>query len=128
MKKKEDIDRLITESLNEEEARFYESLEEGNVFRVWGSVYKGKFGWLAVIMGVVHVIALAITVYCGYWLFTVTDIAEIIRYGTILFIAWSFGAMIKLWHWLEINKNTTVREIKRLEFQVALLMEKISKE
>jgi hypothetical protein len=34
--------------------------------------------------------------------------------------------MIKLWQWMQMDKETVMREMKRLEFQVAVLMEKNS--
>jgi hypothetical protein len=49
--------------------------------------------------------------------------------GTRTLIAWASGflwsslavAMLKIWFWMEIQKNSVVREIKRLELQVANL-------
>lgn len=124
--KKEEIDKLITESLNEEEARFYNDLEEEGIVGMWKEVYTGKHGWIAILMSIVHTIIVGIAVYCGIKLFTVPEVTEILRYGTILFIALAFGSMIKLWHWLQMDKNSILREMKRIEFQVAVLMEKIS--
>jgi hypothetical protein len=34
--------------------------------------------------------------------------------------------MIKLWTWLQMQKNSILREMKRVEYQIAVLMEKIS--
>ena len=128
MKTEQEIDQLISESLNEEEAEFYASLEEEGLFKKIGALYTGKMGWMAILTAIVHFIVVAIAVYCGYKLFTAPDTIEILQYGVILFIAWSFGCMIKLWHWMQMDKNTILREMKRLEFQVAVLMEKISNE
>ena len=44
-------------------------------------------------------------------------------------IAWSVGflasnmgvAMMKMWFWMQMDKNTVIREVKRLELQVATL-------
>lgn len=126
MKTEQEIDQLISESLNKEEAEFYTSLEEEGLFQKIGGLYTGKFGWMAILTAIVHFIAVAIAVYCGYKLFTAPDTIEILRYGVILFIAWSFGCMIKLWQWMQMDKNSILREMKRLEFQVAVLMEKKS--
>lgn len=125
-KDKRDIDRLITESLSKDEAEFYNSLDEEGLFKQILGVYKGKMGWYAIVTAIVHTIAVAVIVYCGYQLFTTDSIIEILQYGTVLFIALSFGCMIKLWSWMEMQKNAVTREIKRLEFQVAVLMEKLS--
>jgi hypothetical protein len=126
MKNEQDIDRLISESLNKEEAEFYASLEEEGLPQKVKSLYSGKFGRMAILTAIVHTIAVAVAVYCGYKLFTSPDVVEILRYSVVLFIAWSFGIMIKLWQWMQMDKETVMREMKRLEFQVAVLMEKNS--
>ena len=127
-KNKEDIDRLITESLNKDEAEFYNSLDEEGLFEMISGMYKGKLGWYAIVTAIIHTIAVAIMVYCGYQLFTTDSIVDILQYGTVLFIALSFGCMIKLWSWMQMQKSAITREMKRLEFQVAVLMEKIGRE
>jgi len=126
MKNEKEIDRLISESLNEEEAEFYASLEEEGLTQKVSSLYRGKFGRMAILTAIVHTIAVVIAVYCGYKLFTTPDVVEILRYTVVLFIAWSFGIMIKLWQWMQMVKDSILREMKRLEFQVAVLMEKKS--
>ena len=126
MKNEQDIDRLISESLNKEEAEFYASLEEEGLPKKVKSLYSGKFGRMAILTAIVHTIAVGVAVYCGYKLFTSPDVVEILRYSVVLFIAWSFGIMIKLWQWMQMDKETVMREMKRLEFQVAVLMEKNS--
>ena len=126
MKNEQDIDRLISESLNKEEAEFYASLEEEGLPQKVKSLYSGKFGRMAILTAIVHTIAVGVAVYCGYKLFTSPDVVEILRYSVVLFIAWSFGIMIKLWQWMQMDKETVMREMKRLEFQVAVLMEKRS--
>ena len=126
MKNEQEIDRLISESLNKEEAEFYASLEEERLPQKVKSLYSGKFGRMAVLTAIVHTIAVGVAVYCGYKLFTSPDVVEILRYSVVLFIAWSFGIMIKLWQWMQMDKESVMREMKRLEFQVAVLMEKKS--
>jgi hypothetical protein len=126
MKTEQEIDQLIKESLSKEEAAFYDNLEEEGVWKKVGRLYTGKVGWMAIVTAIVHTLAVALAVYCGYKLFTVPDVTEILRYGVVLFIAWSFGCMIKLWQWMQMDKDSILREMKRLEFQIALLMEKKS--
>jgi len=124
--KKEEIDQLIAESLSKDEAEFYHDLDEPGLFRSWGEIYTGKFGLIALLMSVVHLIVAAIAFYCGYKVFTLEGTAEILQYVAAMFIALMFASMIKLWHWMQMDKNSIMREIKRLEFQVAVLMEKRS--
>lgn len=123
---KEEIDKLITESLNKDEAEFYSSLDEENVFKMWSGVYSGKNGWIAIIQSVFIIIFVIAAVYCGYRFFIVETITEMLRYGAGMFIFLMFTAFLKLWLWNQMDKLSIFREMKRIEFQVAILMEKIS--
>lgn len=123
--KKEEIDKLITESLNKDEAEFYRSLDgDQGLFQMIRGMYKGKLAWITGVMTFVHTIITVIAFYTGYLLFTIDNIADMIQYGSIMFIALIFASMIKLWTWMQMNRNSILQEIKRLEFQVAALMEK----
>ena len=123
---KNEIDRLITESLSREEAEFYRSLDEEGLSGKVRSLYTGKMGWVAVATAIVNVAAAAISVYCLIMIFTLPETVDIIRYLSVLIIAWSFGCMVKLWQWMQMDKDSIIREMKRLEFQVAILSEKRS--
>jgi hypothetical protein len=123
---KNEIDRLITESLSREEAEFYRSLDEEGLSGKVRSLYTGKMGWMAVVTAIVNVAAAAISVYCLIMIFTLPETVDIIRYLSVLIIAWSFGCMVKLWQWMQMDKDSIIREMKRLEFQVAILSEKRS--
>jgi hypothetical protein len=120
---KKEIDRLITESLSREEAEFYDSLEEEKMAQQIRGLYGGRMKWIAIAGAIVHTAAVFISVYCLYQIFTVTDTAVIMRNMTVLFVSWSFGIMIKLWQWMQMDKEAVIREMKRLEFQVAILLE-----
>jgi hypothetical protein len=47
-------------------------------------------------------------------------------------VAWATGfvffcltvSMLKVWYWMELNKNAVTREIKRLELQLARLVDR----
>ena len=120
---KKDIDQLIKDSLSRENAEFYASLDEEGLSRKIRGLYTGKMGWMAIATGIVNIIAAVVSVYCLYQIFTVPGTTEIVRYLAILLVAWSFGCMVKLWQWMQMDKNSIIREMKRLEFQIAILME-----
>lgn len=121
---KEHIDDLIAESLSKDEAEFYHTLDEEGFLKQWGGLYKGKLKGWAIYVTIVQLIFTVITFYLGYKFFTVEDIREIMLYGGGFFIAFITVSMLKLWHWMQMDKNSIIREIKRLEFQVAVLSEK----
>jgi len=124
--KNEEIDKLITDSLGKEEAEFYKQFEEEDVFESWFGVYKGKQGWIAAVQSIIIIVAVVVAVYCGYRFFTVESTTELMRYGAGMFIGIIFTAFLKLWLWMQMVKNSIVHEMKRVEFQVAVLMEKLS--
>ncbi|MTI86435.1 MAG: hypothetical protein FH748_00550 [Balneolaceae bacterium] len=124
--KKEEIDQLITESLNKDEAEFYNALDEENIFKMWGRVYTGKNGWAAIIQSIAIAIFAAVGIYCGYQFFTTSSTHLMFKYGAGMFISMIFASQLKSWVWNQINKIALIREIKRIEFQVAVLMEKLS--
>jgi small-conductance mechanosensitive channel len=125
--KKEEIDKLITESLSKDEAEFYKNLEgEEGLLKSISGLFSGKLAWLTIVMIVVNMIVVIIAFYSGYHLFTSESTAEILHYGSTMFLALMFASMIKLWTWLQMQKNSILREMKRTEYQIAVLMEKIS--
>ena len=122
----EKIDELIKEALSQEEAKFYDELEEQNLFGKIGEVYKGKLGWLAIIMNIVHLIVVVLLVYCVVAFFKAEAIKELIKWASGGFLCMIMGAMIKLYIWMQMDKNDILREIKRLELQLAVLTNKRS--
>lgn len=120
--KKEEIDKLISQSLSKDEAEFYKNLEgEEGLFKSMTGIYSGKLAWVTAVMAIVHLVVAVIAFYSGYQLFTAESADEMLYFGSIM-----FAGMIKLWTWLQMQKNSVLREVKRIEYQVAVLIEKIS--
>jgi len=125
--KKEEIDKLITESLTKDEAEFYKSLEvEKGLWESFGELYTGKLAWITTAMTIVHSILTFVAFYSGYQFFTADSVALMLHHGAILFLALLVGTMTKLWTWMQMQKNDLLREIKRSEYQVAALIELVS--
>ena len=49
----EEIDELIKETLTEQEAKFYEELDEQNIFQMIFGVFRGKNSWINILMSIV---------------------------------------------------------------------------
>jgi len=125
--KKEDIDKLIEESLSKDEAEFYHNLDEENMLQQWFGLYKGNMkGWVF-FSTITQFLMVIVGFYCGYKFFTVSDSPELIRWGAGMFFAFIGSGFMKMWHFQQMDKNSILREMKRLEFQVAVLSEKIQK-
>ncbi|MGB5228620.1 MAG: DUF6768 family protein [Eudoraea sp.] len=120
-KKTEKIDELIKETLSKEEAAFYDQLEEQNLIGKLGEVYRGKLGWLAIIMNVVTVLMFMAFVYCIVQFFNTDNTNELIKWASAGFLSMIAMGMLKLFVWMQMDKNDILREFKRLELQIATL-------
>lgn len=121
----EEIDRLIEQALTEEEAAFYHKLDEQNLLEMVGGLFQGKMRWLTILTLVVQVVMFVFAVYFIYQFLTAEDLVLMLRYGAASFFFMMSVGMLKLFHWMEMNKNATIREIKRMEFQVSVLASKL---
>ncbi|PHQ61820.1 MAG: hypothetical protein COC08_03335 [Maribacter sp.] len=123
----EKIDKLIKETLNAEEAKFYEELGEQNLLEKIGEVYRGKFGWLAIIMIIVQLILFGFLIYCVVQFMGTNETNELIKWVSAGFLCMIVMGMLKLYVWMQMDKNDILRELKRLELQLATLTSRIEK-
>ncbi len=122
---KEEIDRLIEQALTEEEAKFYHKLDEQSLPEMVGGLFTGKMKWLNVLTMFMQILWFICAVYFAIRFFNTTDVAEMLKFGAIAFFSIMAVGMLKLFHWMEMNKNVLIREIKRMELQVSLLAGKL---
>jgi len=122
----EDIDKLIRETLTQEEAKFYDELEEKNVFGTIAEVFTGKNSWIIVVMNIVNLIVFGFLIYCAVQFLNTNETNELIKWGVTGFICLNFMGMIKLYVWMQVDKKTIIKEIKRIELLVSSVSHKIS--
>ena len=121
------IDEIIKEALTQEEAKFYDELEEQNLFQMLGGLFKGKNSWLALIMNVMNALVFGLLIYCIIQTFDVEKTNDLILWAGGVILCFLYMSMIKIYMWMQLHRNAVVREIKRLELQVSSLSNKISK-
>mgnify|MGYP005996433105 CR=1 FL=1 len=126
MNSTEDIDKLIKETLNEEEAKFYQELDEQNVLQMVGGLFQGKNKWIMILMNFMTLVFFSLFIYCMIQFFEAEQTKEMIQWsvGTLVFLLGV--SMLKIFAWMQMDKNALLREIKRLELQVSSLSGKIS--
>ncbi|MET2984329.1 DUF6768 family protein [Aureibaculum conchae] len=116
---KEEIDQIIKESLTSEEAQFYDELDEQNLLQMFGGLFKTKNSWLIIIMNIVNIIVFGLFIYCLIQFLNTDDTNELIKWTSAGCLCWSTIAMIKIFAWMQMDKNALLREMKRLELQIA---------
>lgn len=123
----EKIDMLIKEALTEEERKFYDNLDEQNVFQMLGDLFSGKNKWIIILMNIVNLIVFGLLIYCVIQFFNTDVTNELIKWTAAGFICLMMVSMLKMFIWMQMDKNSIKRELKRLELQVLTLSSKISK-
>jgi len=122
--KMEGIDELIKETLTQEEAKFYDDLEEQNTLRKILGIFKGKDAWLSIIMNIANIIIFGLLIYCIIQTFDVEKTNDLILWVGAIILCFISMSMIKIYFWMRIDKNTLLREMKRLELLVSSLRAK----
>lgn len=122
----EDIDKLIKETLTEEEAKFYDELDEQNALQMIFGLFKGKNKWLLVMMNLVTLVFFGLFIYCLVQFFNAEAIKELLKWGLGCIVFLLGVSMLKVFAWMQMDKNAILREMKRLELQVSSLHHKKS--
>ena len=122
----EDIDQLIKDTLTQEEAKFYDDLDEQNVLGMLGGLFQGKNAWLIVVMNIMTLIFFGLFVYCTIQFFDTESTNEMMKWGIGGLVFMIGVSMLKIFAWMQMDKNALMREIKRLELQVSSLSGKLS--
>jgi hypothetical protein len=112
---------MIEEALDTEDRAILERYGEQGVFAQMFSVYDGKMRWLAVMATVMTFAIFVGALYCAWMLVNASDTATAVRWGvgTVAFMA--MVGFLKIWFWLRMESNRILREVKRVELQVARL-------
>jgi Family of unknown function (DUF6768) len=122
----EDIDKLIKETLTQEEAKFYDELDEQNVLEMLGGLFKGKNSWIMYVMNFMTLVFFVGFIVCVVKFFDTENTNELIMWSVGGIIALLAVSMLKMFAWLQMDKNALLREMKRLELQISSLSGKMS--
>ena len=118
------IDDLIKETLSQEEAKFYDDLDEPTLLESFGNIFQGKNKWVTVWVMIVTLALLAFTIYALMIFLKADTTKELITWGVAMFASFVSIGFIKVYYWMEMNKNIMLREMKRIELQLSLLSNK----
>jgi len=125
MKNYEEIDDIIRTALSKDEAKFYDELGEQTLTEMVGGLFQGRTRWITYMTMVIMPILFGIGVYCAIEFFKSDDLRHMMMWGAGAFFFVMGTSFIKVFHWLQMDKNALIREIKRLELQVAMLNSKL---
>lgn len=119
-----DLDREIEEALDAEDRRLMEQFGEQGLWDQAFSVYGGKQGWIAMIVTAV-IFLVSIGAGLSAWkFFGATEMTYAVRWGALAWFLVMIVAFMKIWFWMRMESNRVLREIKRVELQLARIQNK----
>ena len=120
------LDRAVRQSLSAEDAVLLDRLAADDAFhRQVLATFEGRLRWFNALGWVAGVVLFGVASMMAWQFVNASDLADMLRWGAASALAFAGVALVKVWFWLELQKNTVVRELKRLELQVASLAEQI---
>lgn len=109
------VDDTIRQAVNGD------SRDEENIIIETLRVMRGRNAWLNWICAAFSLAFFGIQVYAGYKLYIITDASDRVFWAVVFLFAAMAVGMLKLWLWMMVNRNAVIRELKRLELEVARL-------
>jgi hypothetical protein len=123
-----DIDDKILEALNAEDKEVMGSYgRELGLFGLVAESFKGKLRTAVIAVFLFILIFAVILVFSAIKFFAVQDIAVKLNWLAVSLAALIVVGLLRLWYWMELNRLSIVREIKRHELQVSLLAKTLSR-
>ena len=117
-----DFDQSIRESLSSEDAKLFDRLgADQALHRQVLATFEGQLRWFNAAGWIAGFVLFGVASVSAWRFLQAEELGDILRWGAASALALAGLALIKVWFWLELQKNAIVREVKRLEVQVASL-------
>lgn len=115
-----DLDRMIHEALDEEEREVLRQIdEEPSFFAQAFGVFRGRTGWVNIVLMVVQGVAFIAGVWAAWHFFDAGDPVSQLRWGLPAAVLLILATMLKLALVPRMETNLIIRELKRIELQIA---------
>lgn len=115
------INKKILEALKDDSSAHEFSEEQANALQLIGQSFKGTFRLTFIVIVTMQLIFAGLAIYCAYHLVNEMDIGLKINWLAGMLSAVVIFAVARLWFFMELNRLSVIREIKRVELQVSLL-------
>ena len=118
-----DIDDTIRRALSPDDLRAYEELSRAeSPLQATIAAFRTQHAAISVAGFLVGTACLVLGAYAVWRAAEATEIKPMLGWAGVAAFGFFFMGLLKLWFWMEMQKNSVVREVKRLELQVASLV------
>jgi len=114
------LDEMIDEALDAEERDLLRQIgDEPSFFHQALGLFTGRTGWVSVLLLVVQGIAFICGVWAGWQFFATDDVLTALRWGLPSVVLLLMSLTIKMAMWPTFEANRLMRQLKRIELQIA---------
>ncbi len=119
------IDQRIRNELHDQGIAMEDlKVEEKGLFPMLFRVFTGGLARWAAFAMVLTLVLFGLTVWCGYEFVTSASVDDRVFWGILAGVAFHGLSMFKLWFFMEMNRHSVTREVKRVEIALARLSER----
>ncbi len=121
-----DIDSKIREALASDNATHFDPrFDEQSLFAQALQLFQGRNRWFNGIVVAATLVFIGLSGYSAYQFYWAVEVKELITWASAFMLGLLFVSGMKIWAWMEMEKYSTIREIKRLELQVVRLVDQL---
>ncbi|MAE35793.1 DUF6768 family protein [Pseudoalteromonas sp. S1688] len=124
------LDEKIKQELESEAKKLDKILaHEPGIFNMLANAYKGALGGWLILVGIFTFLITLLLFWAGYQFFLVTELnyEQKIFWGLVMIFVGMVQIALKMWTFMEMNRQSTNREIKRLEMSIERLVNTLIK-
>lgn len=117
------IDDVIRRALSPDDLKALDALSgEEPIITQALRAFEDQQGWVRFVGWAGGFGLFGVAAWAGWQFAQTADLRQMLLWGALSAIGVGGLIMIKLWFFMEMQKNTIIREVKRLELQVAALV------
>lgn len=117
-----DSDRDIMQALYDEDAELLGQLAgDESLYTQVMNTFTGRQRWLNALGWVAGFALFGAAAFTGWRFANASDVADMLRWGAASGLAFAGLSLIKVWFWLDLQRNALARDVKRLELRIANL-------
>jgi len=115
-----ELDERIREALaTDEEALAALTRQEADFISNALGSFRGRNRFLVLVANIWTFLFFLLMIYSVWQVFQTKDVQRLVQWAILAIFSMTAMSGLKLWWFMEMNKNAVVREVKRVELQLA---------
>lgn len=123
-----ELDDKIRQALEETgiDTGEFENEDEDTLRMLIADAYSGKLRWMSILAAFWQLVFFVVWIWAGFQFFEAGSTDDRILWATVFLMSGVMVSMLKIMQWMIINRNRILREVKRLELEIARMGKKLS--